>query len=192
MKKYSQAYSLLEVLIVVGIIGILAVASVPLMTSLSTNTGLTTTNNDLVAALQYARSTSIRLQDRVVVCTSSNAESPTPTCGGATVPWHDGWIVFHDTNGNVLFDSGDELLGVHEQTSINGLSIEVVQQSNIDNYVSFMAPAGEPQDAAAASQSGIFKICMENQSDVIRGVRLNVSGRVSSTRDVTIIGSPCP
>jgi len=186
MKKYSQAYSLLELMIVVAIIGILAAASAPMMTSLVTGSGLTTTNNDLVAALQYARSTSIRLQDRVVVCTSSNADSATPTCGGAAVPWHDGWIIFHDVDNSADFDggSGDMLLGVHGAASISGLTIELVQQSNIVNYVSFAAPAGEPLDQAATSQSGIFKICKESDPDKVRGVRLNASGRVASTRDL--------
>jgi len=194
MKKYSQAYSILELMVVVGIIGVLAAASVRLTTEFTTSTGLTTTNNDLVAALQYARSTSIRLQDRVVVCTSSNADTPTPTCGGATVPWHDGWIIFHDADNSADYDvtSTDTLLAVHEKTAIKGLSIELVQQSNLVNYVSYTAPAGEPQDVAASSQSGIFKICMANEPDEIRGVRLNVSGRVSSTRDLVIIGSACP
>jgi len=186
MKKYSQAYSLLELMVVTAIIGVLAAASVPFISSLSASAGLTTTNNDLVAALQYARSTSIRLQDRVVVCTSSNADSPTPTCGGATVPWHDGWIIFHDIDNSTDYDasSGDVLLGVHEETAIQGISIELIQQSSLVNYVSFTAPAGEPQDQAASNQSGIFKICMENEPDEVRGVRLNVSGRISSTRDL--------
>lgn len=193
MKKLIQAFTLIEVMIVIAIMGIVAVFSAPLLTSLNVNTGLTTTNNDLVAAFQYARSSSIRHQNRVVVCSSKDAGSENPSCDDSGA-WSEGWIVFIDADNSTEYISGgvDRLLAVHEKTAINGVSIEVVKATNLTNYVSFAPPAGQPFDDAGGNQSGIFKICIENQTDHIRAVQLNISGRIASTRDKAVIGSSCP
>lgn len=196
MKKSIQAFTLLELLVVLAIAGILSAYGVPFLGTLMTNNGLTNTNNDLVASLQYARSTAIRLQDRVVVCTSNDTTAAVPTCGGSTVPWADGWLIFHDRDNNAEFAGTDVLLRTYPKVSLNGFSITpgplAGSPTNIVNYVSFNSPAGEPMLTDLSNQSGIFKICVANDTTHIRGVIVNVSGRVSSTRDVNIIGSSCP
>lgn len=186
MKKYIQAYTLIEVLVVIAIVGIVTVAAVPFLRSVQLNTGLTTTTNDLVAAFQYARSTSIRLQDRAVVCSSNTATSATPTCGGGAVAWNEGWIIFHDADNSGDFDGGvvDTLLSVSGRPAFPGLIIQVENAANIAGYVSFSAPAGEPMDRTGANQIGTFKICMSNDTEHARAVKLNASGRVASTRDI--------
>lgn len=196
MKKSIQAFTLLELLVVLAIAGILSAYGVPFLGTLMTNNSLTNTNNDLVASMQYARSTAIRLQDRVVVCTSDNTTAAVPTCGGPTVPWTDGWLIFHDRDNNAEFAGTDVLLRTYPQVSSNGFTITpgplAGSPTNIVNYVSFNSPAGEPMLIDLSNQSGIFRICVANDTAHIRGVIVNVSGRVSSTRDVSIIGSSCP
>lgn len=169
-----------------AIVGIVSVAAVPFLNNVQLNSALTTANNDLVAAFQYARSTSIRLQDRVVVCSSNNASSETPTCGGNVVPWNEGWVIFHDADNTGDFDGGvvDTLLSVSGKPAFSGLTIQVEAAANISGYVSFAAPAGEPMDRTGANQFGTFKICMTNDTEHARAVRLNISGRVASTRDI--------
>lgn len=200
MKKKIQAFTLLEALVIMAIVSVLLAVGVPGLRSLTTNTGLTSYNNELVTVLQFARSASIRLQDRVVVCTSDNATTPTPSCGDITVPWSSGWLVFHDINNDSKYveADGDELFRVRDELSIEGVTIDIVGTgANIENYVSYAAPAGEPMKTDGTNQSGIFRICLTDDSAAagsrhIRGVILNVSGRVASTRDTTVIGSTCP
>ena len=196
MKKKIQAFTLLEAMVIVAIIGLLTAYGIPMLNSITTNTGLTTTNNDLVSALQYARSSSIRLQGRVVVCTSNNSDTATPTCGDVTVPWTDGWLIFHDRNNSADYEGADVLLRTRPQIETNNLTITPVPlagtPTNIVNFVSFNSPAGEPMLQDMTNQSGIFRICAANDTERIRGVIVNVSGRVSSTRDTSVIGSSCP
>lgn len=197
MKKTIQAFTLIELMIALAIAGILAAYGVPFLGTVMTNNVLTNTNNDLVASLQYARSSSIRLQGRVIVCTSNNTTAAAPSCGGSTVPWTAGWLIFqnNDTT-NVTFDSGDTLLRAYPEVAHDALSITTVAlgaaPTNIVDYVMFNSPAGEPMLADLSNQSGIFRICIANDTTHIRGVMVNVSGRIASTRDTSVIGSSCP
>lgn len=197
MKKTIQAFTLIELMVTLAIAGILTAYGVPFLGTLMTNNSLTNTNNDLVASLQYARSSSIRLQGRVIVCTSNNTTSATPSCGGPTVPWTAGWLIFqnNDTT-NVTFDSGDVLLRTYPKVTLDSLAITTVDlggtPTNIVDYIMFNSPAGEPMLADLSNQSGIFRICVENDTTHIRGVMVNVSGRIASTRNTSVIGSSCP
>lgn len=195
MKKKTQAFTLVELLIIVALIGILTAYGLPYLKGFTTNTGLTSNNNDLVASLQLARSASIRYQERVVICTSSNSMQPVPTCGAVDTPWHDGWIVYRDIGGNFILDPEDEILAVHPGVAIDDITITPVDLSNtptnIVNYVSFGPPAGEPTLPNGASQSGIFRICSRADLTRQRGVLLNISGRIASTREQSVINSAC-
>ena len=192
MKKKTQAFSLIEVLIVIALIGVGATMGVDGMRNYLTTTGLTSNANDLVTSLQLARSASIRLQDRVVICSSENSTTATPSCGDATTPWHAGWIVFHDKNNNAAYDADDDILRVQAATVVNGITITPINlgtsPTNIVNYVGFGPPAGEPTLVDTANQSGIFKICSQSDLSRVRGVSLHFSGRVSTTRTVS---DPC-
>ena len=196
MKKTIQAFTLIELMIALAIAGLVSAYGVPFLGKLMTNNALTSTNNDLVASLQYARSSSIRLQGRVIVCTSNNTTAAVPTCGGSTVPWTAGWLVFQNNDASVGFDSGDILLRTYPKVASDSLTITTEAlggtPTNIADFVMFDAPAGEPILADLTNQSGIFKICVANDTTHIRGVMLNVSGRIASTRDTSIIGSSCP
>lgn len=196
MKKTIQAFTLIELMIALAIAGVLAAYGVPFLGTVMTNNVLTTTNNDLVASLQYARSSSIRLGGRVIMCTSNNTTAATPTCGGSTVPWTAGWLIFQNNDASVGFDPGDTLLRTYPKVAADSLSITTVNlgatPTNIADYVMFDAPAGEPIVADLTNQSGIFRICIANDTTHIRGVMVNISGRIASTRDTNVIGSSCP
>jgi len=193
MKKKTQAFTLLELMIVVALIAIVTAYGLPRLKGFTTNTGLISNTNALVAALQYARSSAINDQGRVVICTSDNAMTGAPTCGGAATLWHEGWIIFRDTDNNATFGSGDVLLRAQAKVAIAGITITPValggNPTNIVDYVSFGPPAGEPMLANGLNQSGLFRICSAADTTKVRGVTLHFSGRISATRNVT---SPCP
>lgn len=81
---------------------VLATVAVPGITNFIRNNSLTREANDLLSALQQARSQAIKLQSNVEVCFSANPNATTPTCsfGSGT-----GWIVFPDANSNWDHDS---------------------------------------------------------------------------------------
>jgi len=193
MKKKTQAFTLLELMIVVAMIAVLTAYGIPGLKGFSTKTGLTTNANDLVAALQYARSTAINDQSRVVICASSDSMTAVPSCGGSGTPWHSGWVVFRDIDNNASISAGDTVLKVQGAVAINGITITPgplnSNPTNIDDYVSFGPPAGEPVLTNGLNQSGLFKICSAHDSSLVRGVEVNFSGRISSTR---VVNPGCP
>lgn len=102
MKTHS-GFTLVELMIVLALVAILATIGVPSFTSFVINNRLTAQANELVSALNLARSEAIKRNRRVTVCRSNNGAG----CGGT---WNDGWIVFVDDGAAGLVDGTDELL----------------------------------------------------------------------------------
>jgi len=102
MKTHS-GFTLVELMIVLALVAILATIGVPSFTSFIVNNRLTAQANELVSALNLARSEAIKRNSRVTVCRSNNGAG----CGGT---WNDGWIVFVDGGAAGSVDGADELL----------------------------------------------------------------------------------
>lgn len=105
MKTYS-GFTLVELMITLVLVAILATIGVPSFTNFIANNRLTVHANELVSALNLARSESIKRNLRVTVCRSANGTG----CGGT---WNDGWIVFVDEGTAATVDGDDEILRVH-------------------------------------------------------------------------------
>jgi len=91
--------TLIELMITVAIFAILAAIAAPSFRDLIVRNQLSGMSNDLMSALQYARSEAIILRSTVTLCRSGDGA----TCAGAG-GWEQGWIVFHDRNGNGVVD----------------------------------------------------------------------------------------
>ncbi len=85
--NYTRGFTLVELMVTVAVIGLLALAAVPAMTSMIRNSRLTGQTEELVASLQLARAEAIRRNARVTVCASTNGS----TCASST-SWTE-WIV---------------------------------------------------------------------------------------------------
>jgi len=162
---------------------------IPGMRSFMVNNELTTRNNNLVSALHFARSTSRSTGQRITLCPSKDAMNAVPTCSGEN-DWFQGMITFIDADGSSTFNPGDTLLKQHAlnvgSDPLISITAEVLikdEPVTLSTYVSFVGPRGEPQQVTGDAQSGIFKICDLNDDSNIRGVRVNPSGRISSSRD---------
>jgi len=92
--KRPAGFTLLELLISISLLAILLVTAVPSFRSAIQNNRLTTQTNDLVTALQLARTEALKRATAVSVC-ASDTTTATPTCGS---DWTDGWMVVVDAN----------------------------------------------------------------------------------------------
>ncbi|MDH5393237.1 MAG: GspH/FimT family pseudopilin [Gammaproteobacteria bacterium] len=195
MKNKIQAFTLLEALIVIAVFSILMTMALPGMQSILRNNEITSRNNDLVTALQYTRSESIKLSDRVVLCASTSAMTAAPICSTTANDWLDGWVVFHDTNNDAVFTPGtDNLLKQFPSIASNQLTLRPAvlragDPQTIVGYVSFAPPRGEPMDINGTNQSGIFVFCIPGDNTKIRGVMMHTSGRIYSSRDSDTLGA---
>ena len=107
MKSRSQGTTLMELLTAMAVIGILVAIAVPSFRSFAVDSRTTAFTNDLVTALNLARSEAIKRSSAVAVCAASNLTS----CSGSA-DWSTGWILYEDRNSNGAFDNGEPLLRV--------------------------------------------------------------------------------
>jgi type IV fimbrial biogenesis protein FimT len=102
--RSQRGVTLAELLIVIAIVAILAGVGVPALRDLVLSNRQAAAVNELITALQMARSHAVTrgegrdvyapgITPSVVVCASDDGQS----CDGA---WQDGWIIFRDPDGD--------------------------------------------------------------------------------------------
>ena len=134
-KPRFKGFTLIEMLITLTVAGILVTVMVPNMRDFIRNNRLSSGVNDMLHALQLARTEAIKRQSgNVVWCGTANPSAATPTCDYASFS---GWFVFQDTNGNWQHDAAEPVIEVHD---LLDSSITVKTDAN-DRIVSF-SPSG--------------------------------------------------
>ena len=92
--KRIRGFTLIELIIVLVIGGILVAIGVPNLSVFLKNSARTTRLNDLVTALNYARSEAIKRNTEIRVCASTDgATCVTTATTAATTSYSTGWIV---------------------------------------------------------------------------------------------------
>ncbi|HEY5755223.1 MAG TPA: GspH/FimT family pseudopilin [Steroidobacter sp.] len=97
--RLVSGFSIIELMVTLSVASILLAIAVPSFTSLAVNSRLITQSNDVVAALNLARSEAIKRNTSVSFCRVSSETAV--DCAAATRPWTD-WIVTTGNGGNVL------------------------------------------------------------------------------------------
>ncbi|BAO82694.1 Tfp pilus assembly protein FimT [Serpentinimonas maccroryi] len=95
LRRRVRGVTLIEVMVVVGIVAILAMMAAPNFRAMIERNQINSAANELMMGLQLARSEAIRLNSTVTLCRSANG-----TACGSPAGWESGWIVFHDRNGD--------------------------------------------------------------------------------------------
>jgi len=86
--KFLQGFTLIELLVVIAIIGITLAVAIPSFQAMIASNRLTTTTNNLVSALQLAKSEAIKSNRLVIVSTGTSSN------------WASGWFIFADKSQN--------------------------------------------------------------------------------------------
>ena len=104
-------FSLLELIISIGLIVVLVGIAVPSFGSMMARSHLRTQTHQLIESLYIARNHALTEQTIVHVC-QLDKESTTQcsTKRGSNRNWSHGWLVFADINGNNNFDNDDSLI----------------------------------------------------------------------------------
>ncbi len=176
MTRTGQGFTLIELMVTVSVAAILLAVGVPNFSDMVKNNRMATTANELVGALNLARSEAIKRGVRVTVCKS--ADGATCTTSGN---WEQGWIVFTDIDNNATYDNTTEtLLRVYE--TVNG-QVVLVGNTNVSDYVSFV-PSGRSALTSGAFQAGNIKVCDGRTGNVGKKVILSSTGRLRIERNV--------
>ena len=124
----------MELMVTIAIAAILVGIAIPSFTSTIASNRLTTSANELVTALNLARSEAVKRGMRITLCKSANGSSCTTS---GTVNWSQGWIIFTDQNNNAAYDSSTETLLRAQANSANASTM--VGNTPVADYISYIA-----------------------------------------------------
>lgn len=175
-------FTLIELAVTLAVLAIFIAISAPLFAGVINGNRLTSNANELVAAIQIARSESIRNNARAVVCESANGTS----CS-TNSPWR-GWIVFVDRNNNSVPDANEIMrVGNIEQPT------QVLASSNINNARIVFRADGMAYGTNGLLQA-VLRVCLPitNPPINVRDVSLSAGGRVAIKSATAGTGGTCP
>lgn len=154
--KPTLGFTLIELLIVIAIVGITLGIAVPSFQSLIASNRLTTSANNLVSALQLAKSEAIKSNYLIIVSKNTT--------------WTNGWVVFADKD-----QSGDQATDGTEPTisAFDALStgFTVTPTTGYANKVTYR-PDGR------STTNGSFNFCSPTNTADFRRVVVAATGRV--------------
>ncbi len=133
-----------------AIAAILAGIAVPSMASLLQSVQLSSASNAFLSSLRLARSEARKRGSRVALCKSP--DGVVCVSGGG---WEQGWLVFHDVNGNGLLDAGEATIQRTEP-----LGGELVFRGNrmVASTITYVALGGTRQ-VTGGLQAGTLTVC---------------------------------
>lgn len=89
--EIPNGFTLVELMVALAVLAILLTIGIPGFQSVFAQNRATSSANQILASLQFARSEAIRLGEQVDLCPSTDGEGCT---GGSD--WSDGWVVLID------------------------------------------------------------------------------------------------
>ena len=169
----QQAFTLLELLIVMAIASILLSVGVPSFRGVIMDNRLSDQSNAFVSSINAARSSAVRYQRNATMCPIADYEAAVPTCAAGT-DWSNGWVVWVDRNRDSL-TTANEIVSVHEPMH-DTLSF----QSDVASEFTY--------DARGFSVNGgnELVLCDSRTGEEGRLIRVNGVGRTDVARQVCL------
>jgi len=177
----ASGFTLMELMIGIAVLAILITLAVPAFNQFVQNNRLAGQANEMVAALQFARSEALKRGTWAELCASADQSS----CGGTM---NDGWIVQVDPAGlepdegnpvRVWSTPGDKIATTAFQNSVRFTSSGCFDHDENGQCSAHF-------DAAAGDAETAFFVVEENPDiDAIqpRQIRISQTGRVTSCRE---------
>jgi len=173
--------TLVELMVVLAVAAILVGLAIPGFASLVHSSRLSAATTELLVSLHLARGEAIKRNARTVVCISADG-STCSTSGG----WHQGWLIFHDTNNNAALDPSETVIYARQALPD---SIRLTGNSTVSKYISY-APSGGTKSVTGAFQAGTLTVCnVASASGAARRVVISSTGRPRVAR-VTLASCP--
>lgn len=170
-----SGFTLIEVVITVAVLAVLVTLAVPSFEHMRNISSLAAASNDLVAALQTARSEAVRLRAPVAVCRSDDGAG----CATGAGDWG-GWLVFADLDRSGGLSVGDPI--IQSGSFPPRVRVSPSQQiGTLGNQVTYR-PNGLTRAAAGqALLAGFVQVCIASRrpEENVRRVTLGAGGRVA-------------
>ena len=157
----AHGFSLIECVMVVAVLATLCAVSLPTFAGIAANSRARSTNDALIASLNFARQAAVSRGDDVVVCPSTDQTR----CDGDTW-WQRGWIVFQDSNHNGRRDPDEPLFQVEQAHTAVALATSTGRE-----HVTYRS------DGSAAGTNLTFTLCDARGPTRASTVVISNSGR---------------
>ncbi len=151
-------FTLPEMLFSLTIISILLSMVGPSMRELVADRRVASITSEMYVSLILARSEAVKRRSTVSICSTVNGID----CDESNAGWENGWLVFHDHNGDGAFDHQDHMLKV---TPRQPASIAI--DWNRGNSLRF-------NSRGQTLSAGSFEICEESN---VRAIVISLTGR---------------
>lgn len=200
--QVQKGVTLIELMVTVAVAIILLGIAVPSFQSVIRTNRIASLTNELVAALNLARSEAITRGTTVTLCRTDNPNTPInniadphtgPTCSTAAgTGWPNGWLLFVDDDRDGTVDDAELRLKVGQPRATAGAVVDGggdtadTTDGNFDLRVSYL-PSGVSQGSVGSDAAGTFVVC--SPPDKQRRLVISNTGRIRIERPAD---APCP
>lgn len=161
-----QGRSLLELLIVLGLITLLLLTSYPLLTHVIANTQAEAETNKILQALKLARHEAINNKKVITLCLMQDTQCLQHGTLALTI--------FHDKNNNRKIDEDEEIIRRFSPTT---------QGSNLKIKASFARPYFRFKSDGSSMEAGSIFYCPKDHEQYGKVITLNYMGRAYLLRE---------
>jgi type IV fimbrial biogenesis protein FimT len=168
--RHGAGFTIVELMISLAVASILMALAVPSFNQMIVSGRLTAQSNDMVAAINLARSEAIKRNASVTLCRASSA-SP-PTCADAAGVWQN-WII---QVGATVVRQGD----------VNSFGNTLVMRSTLTNDRVLFGPDGLARTGTGVVADHTITVCSVRKIDRnVRQITLGAGSRLSTKLDDT-------
>ena len=171
MPQRNQGFTLIELMVVVGVVAIIASVAVPGLQAFVANNRQAGAGYELLSSLYFARDEAVTRNVQVAICPSADGT------GCDAVGWEAGHIVFVDGDGDGALDATEETLARTEPLPA-GLTVRSAEYADFLIY----RPNGRVRVSDPNVNRGTFSFCAPSSTSQARQAHIGFSGRPFSKR----------
>ena len=175
--KTQSGFTMVELLVALAVLSVLASLAAPSFGGAIKNARLSSNYNDLVGAMQLARSEAVKLSGNVVVC----ARDTDSSCG---LDWANGWLVFIDDGATPnAYDAGEEVIRIREPLTAGAV---VGAQGSSNNGGPFIVRTNirfGPRGTSSWRGGGAVRFCDSRGNEELRAMFVSISGDIRRARE---------